>query len=61
MVAVPDTEYSAVIEPVEDMEEDLVLTAVADELGVSVTVFVNWIEPDTVWVILAGVNVPLGE
>ena len=34
MVAVPDTEYTAVLEPVEDIEEDLVLTGVADEVAV---------------------------
>jgi hypothetical protein len=39
MVAVPDTEYTAVLEAVEDIEEDLDLTAVADEVGDDVSVF----------------------
>ena len=60
MVAVPDTEYTAVLEAVEDIEEDLDLTAVADEVGDDVSVFEIWRDPDTDWVILAGVNVPLG-
>ena len=34
IVLVPDTEKTAVLEPVEDIEEDLVLTGVADEVAV---------------------------
>ena len=41
IVLVPDIEYTAVIELVEDIEEDLVLIAVTEDVGDAVSVFEN--------------------